>query len=101
MASRVEVLTDIRAKTAEELQSQFRLWGEPAYRARQVLEWLYVHRVTDWEAMTNLPGSLRGRLRSQYALSALELLRLQGSRDAPVLRHVWTGSMAAAYSVCR
>src|SRR5207249_6661307 len=55
--------------------------GQPAYRASQLLEWVYVHRVTDWEAMTNLPRALRDRLRSHYSLNAIELLRKQGSRD--------------------
>jgi len=37
--------------------------------------------VTGWEEMTNLPKALRDRLRSQYSLSALELIRKQGARD--------------------
>jgi 23S rRNA (adenine2503-C2)-methyltransferase len=40
-----------------------------------------MRRATDWEKMTNLPKALRERLRHHYSLSALELLRKQGSRD--------------------
>ena len=76
------MLTDIRSQTAEELEGQFHEWGQPAYRVAQLLEWLYVHRAADWEAMTNLPKVLREELRKQYALSALELVRKQGARDA-------------------
>ena len=76
------VLRDIRSQTAEELQVQFQTWGQPAYRASQLLKWLYVHRVTDWEAMTNLPKALRDQLRQHYSLAALELVRKQGARDA-------------------
>ena len=75
------MLTDIKSQTAEELQAQFRSWGQPVYRVAQVLEWLYVHRVTKWEAMTNLPKVLRDKLQSNYALQGLELVRKQGSRD--------------------
>src|SRR5258706_1328242 len=75
------VLTDAKSQTAEELQAQFKGWGQPAYRVAQVLEWLYVHRVTKWEAMTNLPKTLRDQLQSKYALQSLELVRKQGSRD--------------------
>jgi 23S rRNA (adenine2503-C2)-methyltransferase len=75
------VLTDIKSQTAEELQAQFQSWGQPTYRVGQVLDWLYVHRVTDWEAMTNLPKTLRGQLRDRYSLGALELVREQGSLD--------------------
>jgi 23S rRNA (adenine2503-C2)-methyltransferase len=75
------VLADIRSQTAEELDAQFRAWGQPAYRVAQLLEWLYVHRATQWEAMTNLPKALRDELREQYSLTALELVRKQGARD--------------------
>jgi 23S rRNA (adenine2503-C2)-methyltransferase len=75
------VLADIRSQTAEELDAQFRAWGQPAYRVAQLLEWLYVHRATQWEAMTNLPKALRDELREHYSLTALELVRKQGARD--------------------
>lgn len=76
------MLTDIRSQTAEELESQFRSWGQPAYRVKQVLEWLYAHHATSWEAMTNLPKALREELRRHYSLTALELVRKQGARGA-------------------
>ena len=72
---------DIKTQTADEITAQFQSWGEPAYRVSQLLEWLYVHRVTSWEAMTNLPKALRERLGAQYTLQTLELVRKQGSRD--------------------
>jgi 23S rRNA (adenine2503-C2)-methyltransferase len=76
------VLADIRSQTAEELEAQFRAWSQPAYRVAQLLEWLYVHRATQWEAMTNLPKALRDELRNHYSLTALVLVRKQGARDA-------------------
>ncbi len=75
------MLADIKSQTAEELQVQFKTWGQPAYRLTQVLQWLYVHRVTGWDAMKNLPKALRDQLRSHYSLSALELVRKQGAQD--------------------
>jgi 23S rRNA (adenine2503-C2)-methyltransferase len=72
---------DIKSQTVDELTSQFESWGEPAYRVPQLLEWLYVHRVTNWEAMTNLPKALRERLKGNYTLQTLELVRKQGSHD--------------------
>jgi 23S rRNA (adenine2503-C2)-methyltransferase len=75
------VLTDIRSQTADELEIQFRVWGQPAYRVAQLLEWLYVHRAASWEAMTNLPRTLRDELRKHYSLNVLELIRKQGTRD--------------------
>ena len=60
------MLTNITSQTAEELEAQFRTWRQPAYRVAQLLEWLYVHRATTWEAMTNLPKALREELRNHY-----------------------------------
>jgi 23S rRNA (adenine2503-C2)-methyltransferase len=73
--------SDIRSQTKEEIQLQFQLWQEPAYRVTQLLEWLYTRRVKNWDEMTNLPKPLRMRLAETYALSWLELTRRQGARD--------------------
>ena len=72
---------DIKSQTREELEAQFQAWEQPAYRVGQLLDWLYVQRVTDYDAMTNLPKALREKLRGQFSLQALELVRKQGARD--------------------
>ena len=56
-------------------------WREPAYRAGQILDWLYQRRVTDWDAMTNLPKALRAKLAGEFTLRSLALVRKQGARD--------------------
>ncbi len=73
---------DIKSQTLEELQAELRAWEQPAYRASQVMEWLYAQRVTTWAAMTNLPGPLRERLAHEFALYALALVTKQGDADA-------------------
>jgi 23S rRNA (adenine2503-C2)-methyltransferase len=73
---------DIKSRALEELRAQFVIWEQPLYRVEQLLEWLYVHRVTEWEAMSNLPKALLAQLRSHYDLGALELVRKQGARDS-------------------
>jgi 23S rRNA (adenine2503-C2)-methyltransferase len=75
------VLTDIKSLTRDELEAQFKTWDQPVYRVTQLLEWLYVRRVTAWDAMSNLPKKLRAQLQENYSLQALELVRKQGSRD--------------------
>ncbi len=74
-------MIDIKSQTAEEISAQFAQWEQPAYRVPQLLDWLYVRRVGSWDAMTNLPKALREQLKQTYSLSALELIRRQGSRD--------------------
>lgn len=75
------MLPDIKSQTREELEAQFKSWGQSAYRVTQLLEWLYARRVTDWDAMTNLPKELRAKLREHFSLQRLELVRKQGSPD--------------------
>jgi 23S rRNA (adenine2503-C2)-methyltransferase len=75
------VLLDIKSLTESDLKKEFALQGEPAYRIAQVLDWVYVRRVTDWDAMTNLPRELRARLKEKFSLGGLELVRKQGARD--------------------
>ena len=73
--------SDIKSLTREELEVQFKAWGEPAYRVAQLLDWLYVRRAASWEVMTNLPKALREKLRAQFSLQTLELARKQGAED--------------------
>jgi 23S rRNA (adenine2503-C2)-methyltransferase len=75
------VPTDIKSLTREELEAQFKRWNEPAYRVTQLLEWLYARRAANWEAMANLPKSLREKLREKFSLHSLELVRKQGAHD--------------------
>src|SRR2546425_970948 len=75
------MVCDIKSLTREELVARLREWGEPAYRADQLLEWIYRHHAASWEAMTSLPKSLRNKLGEHYSLHSLALVRKQGSRD--------------------
>lgn len=74
-------VTDIKALTLEELQAQFKEWSEPTYRVTQLLDWIYKRRAKSWDEMSNLPKALREKLKTTFTLTALELVRKQGSRD--------------------
>jgi 23S rRNA (adenine2503-C2)-methyltransferase len=55
--------------------------GQPAFRARQVWEWLYRHYAADFSEMTNLPGDLRAQLAREATLSIGEVVLSQHSAD--------------------
>ena len=74
-------MTDIKSITSAELEACLKEWGAPAYRAGQVLDWLYKRRVTSWDAMTNLPKPLRAKLTESFSLHVLEIVRKQGAGD--------------------
>lgn len=75
------VPSDIRSLTRDELVGLFQKWKQPAYRVDQLLQWLHVHRAASWDAMSNLPRSLREKLEQAFTLRPLELFRKQGARD--------------------
>ncbi len=72
---------DVKSQTRAELEAQFAAWEQPVYRVKQLMDWLYVQRVDQWDAMTNLPKVLREKLRQEFSLGLLELVRKQGARD--------------------
>lgn len=74
-------LTPIKSLTLDDFAGRFGELGQPAYRAKQVLEWIYTKRAKDFGAMTNLPAALRTALAEQYSFDALEVVRVLGSED--------------------
>lgn len=66
----------------EELAAELAEWGEPKYRAAQILEWVFGRRVTSYEAMTNLSRGLRERLAAVHPVQPLTVARVQGARDS-------------------
>ncbi len=64
-----------------ELTAQMVDLGQPAYRARQVWEWLYKRYVDSFEQMLNLPHDLRLELADLYTLDVVQLEVRQESRD--------------------
>ncbi|MEX2236096.1 MAG: 23S rRNA (adenine(2503)-C(2))-methyltransferase RlmN [Dehalococcoidia bacterium] len=65
----------------EEIETLMAEWGEPAYRARQVLRWAYKEGATTFEQMTNLPAGLRAKLGEEIDLSLPTVVRWQSADD--------------------
>jgi 23S rRNA (adenine2503-C2)-methyltransferase len=72
------VLASLHGFTRPELAGVCRELGQPAYRADQIWEWLYVHGCADWAAMKNLPAALRTELGARFTLQPLVLRETQG-----------------------
>lgn len=53
--------------------------GEPKYRAAQIYQWLYQHRVTDFDAMTNLSAVLREKLKTSAVIERFRVVTSQTS----------------------
>jgi len=55
----------------EEAQRIVKRYGEPVYRAEQLLEWLYRRHADRWEEISNLPKHFLEKLRSEFRLTSL------------------------------
>jgi 23S rRNA (adenine2503-C2)-methyltransferase len=58
--------------------------NQPAFRAKQVMDWLYVKRVDSFREMTNLPKTLRETLEEHFHLAPLQIITRQVSKDGTV-----------------
>ncbi len=72
--------------TFDDLTAQLKAWGQPAFRAKQVWNWLYEQRVSSFDEMTNLPKALRERLQAEAALGSLKKVTEQRSADGTIKR---------------
>jgi len=53
------------ARLPEEWVARVSEWGEPAYRGKQIFDWIHRQGVLDPDEMSNLPKSLRARLQEE------------------------------------
>ena len=65
----------------DDLERRLAGWGELPFRARQVARWTLRQGVTSFEAMTNLPASLRARLAEECSLAPPPVLAETVSDD--------------------
>ncbi|TDL55788.1 23S rRNA (adenine(2503)-C(2))-methyltransferase RlmN [Paenibacillus dendritiformis] len=70
--------------TFEQLEQWLKEQGEPAFRAGQIFDWLYVKRVTSFEEMTNLSKGLRGKLDESFDFVNLKVITHMKSQDGTV-----------------
>jgi 23S rRNA (adenine2503-C2)-methyltransferase len=73
----------LHALTQEDLEESLTALEQPAYRAKQIMEWAYERekRVESWEAMKNLPAVLRSALAEKHPFRLPEVVTVSGSED--------------------
>ncbi len=79
-------MTPAEAETA--LRDHFAARGQPAYRASQVLRWIYERGATAFHQMSDLPERERESLASTFPLTRLDVSRVSRSRDGTA-KHLW------------
>lgn len=74
-------LPPLTGETLETLTARLQAQGEPAFRARQILDWVYRKRARSWDEMTNLSKTLRAWLADTFDLAPLALVHDKQSLD--------------------
>ncbi len=74
----------IRSLSVDGLRQWVISAGQPAYRAKQLLAWVY-NGAASFDEMTNLPADFRSRLAEEFILDeAVEISRLESAKDGTV-----------------
>jgi adenine C2-methylase RlmN of 23S rRNA A2503 and tRNA A37 len=77
----VESLPDIKSLGREGLGRAVHELGQPAWRASQIVRWLYQRGVASFAEMTDLPAALRDELTANYSLGFPAIVDRQVSAD--------------------
>ena len=75
---------DVKSLGAADLEQFAKDHGFPAYRGRQVHEWLFKHRATSFEAMTNVPAALRDVLKESAWIRTISERTRVASTDGTI-----------------
>lgn len=86
--TRPDLLSSTPFEVRERIRSYVGSVGAPAYRADQIVEWLYDQYALDFDDMTNLPKSLRADLARAFRLPSLVEDHVSVSEDGTV-KHLW------------
>lgn len=71
---------DIRSLGPDELAEYMESIGQPSYRAGQVFSWLHGKLASSFDEMSNLPKTLRERLKEECTLKELSIKTVQVSK---------------------
>ena len=72
---------DLLGLLPDEMEAWLAERGQPAFRARQVLGWIYRSLVSDFASMANLPRPLRDHLAAEATIAGPRLRAELASRD--------------------
>ena len=71
---------DVKSLTLLELTEEMKDLGEPAFRAKQLYEWMHKKMARDYEEMTNISKALKQKLLDNFTYTSLKMVRVQESK---------------------
>lgn len=81
-------MTDLKSMTVEELTAWCRDQGQPAFRGKQLFQWLS-RGVASTEEMTDLPKALRAKIDQEGGIAPLQVERKQVSKLDGTIKYLW------------
>ncbi len=86
MTGTTDALPNIYGLDVEALAALGPLSGQPAFRSRQIADWLYVHGAKSFEEMTNLPKELRQRMEKSCRIDRGRLVETIATADGSAVK---------------
>ena len=83
-----EALADIASLDLDGLAAALSALGQPAYRRKQLVAWLYARLAPSFDVMSDLPAALRSGLADGYRLQHPEAEEVQRSADG-TRKYLW------------
>lgn len=76
--------SDIRSRSLPDIQRTLAELKQPAYRAKQVYDWMWKLGAKSFDDMTNLPASLRKELADKFTFNSVQVDVRQTSADGTI-----------------
>lgn len=77
-------MKNLRLSSLQDLEKLMKEWGEPAFRAKQVYEWMWKKFAGGIDDMTNLSKSLREKLSQEFYIPKVKVHHSQFSSDGTI-----------------
>ncbi|MCP4752232.1 MAG: 23S rRNA (adenine(2503)-C(2))-methyltransferase RlmN, partial [Proteobacteria bacterium] len=74
-------ITDL---TEEELRDWLVRNGQKPFRAAQLFQWLYLHKVGSWEEMSNISKKFRRKMADDFSLGSIPIVDKTSAPDGTV-----------------
>jgi len=66
------------------VEALFAEWGEPKYRAKQLIRWIWRENVWEFEKMSNFNKGLRAKLEENFVITLPKIIRTEESEDGTI-----------------
>ncbi|WP_069998173.1 23S rRNA (adenine(2503)-C(2))-methyltransferase RlmN [Cellulosilyticum sp. I15G10I2] len=82
-------MNDITSKDLTTLQELMKTYGESAFRAKQLFEWLHKKMIWDYDEMTNIPHGLREKLKQDYPIIQMKIAKKYTSQLDGTIKYLF------------